>query len=471
MSAAMRVLGVGALVVVLTTGAYATADAYDVVPGLVTLAPVPPAPEPFATAPGAVAAVDPGGVLPALDADAPVPAAAAVTALLDALAADPRLGPSAGIVVADQLTGEILAQHDLATPHTPASTAKLVTAVAALSALGADQTVQTRVVRGGDGQIVLVGGGDMMLAAGAGDPAKVNGRAGLADLARQAARELTLAGTTTVTLAVDDTLFSGPALSPAWDPSHLTNGFTAPVTALAVDVAALRTDVDYPPRQSDPSLSAGSAFATALAAEGITVTGSPVRGTADAGALQLGAVESAPIGEVVDYFLESSDNVITEVVGRLVAIDAGLPGSFDGATDAVLARVHQLGVDTTGARLVDASGLADGSALPAQTLLGLLTLITDPKHTELRPVAVGMPIAGLRGTLSGRFSSSAARGLVRAKTGSLSGVTSLAGTVIDADGRQLLFVVVADQTPAGGQGAPRVAIDAFVESLAGCGCG
>jgi len=85
-------------------------------------------------------------------------------------------------------------------------------------------------------------------------------------------------------------------------------------------------------------------------------------------------------------------------------------------------------------------------------------------------VAAGLPIGGLRGTLSDRFGSSAASGLVRAKTGSLSGVTSLAGTLVDADGRQLLFVVLADQTPAGGQYAPRVAIDAFVQRLVGCGC-
>jgi len=181
-------------------------------------------------------------------------------------------------------------------------------------------------------------------------------------------------------------------------------------------------------------------------------------------------VRSAPMGELVDYFLDTSDNVITEVVGRLVAIDAGLPGSFDGATQAILARAQRLGVDTTGARLVDASGLGDGSALPARTLLGLLRLITDPRHPELRPIAVGLPIAGLRGTLSDRFVASPARGLVRAKTGSLVGVTSLAGTVVDADGRQLLFVLVADRTPGGGQGAPRVAIDRFVEKLVGCGC-
>ena len=470
MGNAARATGVGALVMLLGAGGYAAADAYDAVPGLITLAPVPAPPAPFPTAPGAALAPDLAAVLPALAPGAPVPAADQVAVLLSALVTDARLGPSVGALVVDQLTGDVLAAHDPDTARIPASTAKLATAVAALSTIGAEQTLATRVVRGAPGQIVLVGGGDMMLSAGAGDPAKVNGRAGLADLARATARELALAGTTTVALSVDDTLFAGPALSPTWDPSHLVNGFTAPVTALAVDIAAVRRDVEYPQRHPDPSLAAAREFAAALAVAGVTVTGEPSRSAAADDAPQLGSVQSATMGEIVEYFLATSDNVITEVVGRLVAIDAGLPGSFGGATQAVLSRANQLGVDTTGASLADTSGLGDGSKLSARTLLGLLRLITDPTHPELRQVGIGLPIAGLSGTLSDRYLTSPARGLVRAKTGSLSGVTALAGTVVAADGRQLLFVVVADQTPAGGQFAPRVAIDRFVGQLASCGC-
>ena len=469
MGRAARIVGVGVLVVALSAGGYAVADAYDVVPGVLTLAPVPAPPAPFPTAPGAATAPALAPVLPALAATAPVPSTAAVDALLNALVTDARMGTSVGAVVMDQLTGDVLAQRDPNVGRTPASTAKLATAVAALSSIGADRTFATRVVRGRTGQIVLVGGGDMMLAAGQGNPAVVNGRAGLADLAHATARELALEGTTTVTLGVDDTLFSGPALNPAWDPAFLRTGVSAPITALAVNIAGLK-DGFYPPRATDPSLAAAAQFVTALAADGVTVSGTPARTTAASGAVELASVQSASLGEIVGYFLSTSDNVITEVVARLVAIDAGLPGSFAGATQAVLAQARTLGVDTAGATLVDASGLGAGSALPPQTLLGLLRLATDPAHPELRQIAGALPIAGLRGTLSDRFVTSPARGYVRAKTGSLSHVTSLAGTVLDADGRQLLFVVLADQTPDGGQGGPRLAIDHFVAQLAGCGC-
>src|SRR5688500_16687810 len=92
MTTATRVVGIGALVLVLAGGAYATADAYDVVPGMVTLAEVPPDPLPFPTAPGAV---EPAATVPALtdlDPQAPVPATANVQALVDGLVADPRMG-------------------------------------------------------------------------------------------------------------------------------------------------------------------------------------------------------------------------------------------------------------------------------------------------------------------------------------------------------------------------------------------
>lgn len=469
MAGAGRTVGVTALVLVLAGGAYATADAYDVAPGVVTLAPEPAPPAPFPTAPGANAVLASATVLPELDPAAATPGAAPVQALVQGLVTDPRVGPSVGVVVADALTGDVLAGNAPEQPRTPASTAKLVTGVAAMSRFSPDRTFDTTVRQGPGDQVVLVGGGDMMLAAGAGDPTAVNGRAGLADLAAQVALQLRLVGRDTVTLGLDDSLFSGPALSPGWSASDVTNGFVAPVAPVAVDVAKI-TEGEYPPRRTDPAMHAATELAARLAEVGITVTGTPTRVREPATGDVLGVVSSAPVPEVTQYFLDTSDNTITEVVARMVALDLGLPGSFEGATQAVLRTASTLGVPTTGAALADASGLADGSALPPDLLLGLLRLVVDPAHPELREIGTGMPVGGLTGTLSDRFRSGAGAGLVRAKTGSLAGVTSLAGSVLDADGRLLLFVVMADQTGAVGQYQPRQAIDGFVTALAGCGC-
>jgi D-alanyl-D-alanine carboxypeptidase/D-alanyl-D-alanine-endopeptidase (penicillin-binding protein 4) len=457
----------GALVAVLLVGAvgYGAADAYDRVPGVLTLEPPPPSPSPFPTPP---AAVEPPELDVAATAatDAPLPDADALQAAVDAAVAHPWMGSSVGVVVADQLTGEVLATSSPDVVREPASTAKVLTAVAAVRALGADTTIETAVVQESGGRIVLVGAGDVMLAAGAGDPSATNGRAGLADLADQTARALGLAGVTEVSLGVDETLFSGPSVSPGWEPESLSLGFVAPVTAVQVNIAKTREE-PYPPRHADPTLHAAGVFADHLAERGITVT-TTERRTAPDGALRIAAVQSAPVRDVAEYVLATSDNTVSEALGRLVAVHQGLPGSFEGATRAVLAEVGRLGVDLSGATLADASGLAEGSLLSAQQLVDVLRAASlDP---GLRTVLVDLPIGGWEGTLVDRFLEAPGRGLVRAKTGSLPGTTSLAGSVVTVEGRDLLFAVVADATPPGGQLGPRRVIDALVQQVAGCAC-
>jgi len=457
-------------VLLLVAGAYVAADAYDVAPGVLTLAPVPTPPAPFPTAPGAVTPPDPGPVVAELDPAAPLPDAAAVDALAAALVANPRLGGSTAVRVVDVLTGEVIADLGGDLPQVPASTAKLLTGLAAMTALGAERTLPTTVVQAEPGRLVLVGGGDMMLAAGAGDPTATVGHAGLADLAQAVGRALALSGLTTVSLSVDDTLFTGPTLHPQWVPSDVAAGYVAPVTALGVDIAKTVPEDEYPPRFGDPSLQAGRALAALLAAQGVVVTGSVSRAAAPDGGVELARVESAPVGDIARYALRDSDNTIAEVLGRLVAVQRGLPASFEGATAAVLAEVAAQGLDTTGATLRDCSGLAATSALAPRLLTDALVLAADPDRPVLLPVLLDLPVGGWLGTLSDRFGTGAAQGLVRAKTGSLPGVTSLAGTVQTVDGRLLAFAVLADATPPGGQAAPRAAIDAMVEALAACGC-
>jgi D-alanyl-D-alanine carboxypeptidase/D-alanyl-D-alanine-endopeptidase (penicillin-binding protein 4) len=455
---------VGSLVAVLLVGSvgYSAADAYDVVPGLLTFDAAPPTPAPFPTAPGAAGAPAADTAIAQLDPEAPMPSPEVVGALAAALAADARMGTSVGIVVTDVLTGQVLADVDGSTPRNPASTTKVLTALAASSALGGERTLVTRVVQPEPGAVVLVGGGDMMLGAGAGNPDAVNGRAGLADLAAQTATALSAAGVTQVTLGLDDTLFAAPAWNPGWHDSHIS--YVAPTAALAVDVGKTQ-DAEYPRRYDDPAREAANVFATLLTSDGIAVTGL-ARTTAPSGATEIAAVESAPMREIVRYVVHHSENTVAEVLGRLVAIERGQPATFAGATSAVLAEVGAVsGFDTSGTVLADCSGLADGTRIPARLLVDLLVLASAPGSADLLPVAEDLPISGWQGTLFERFLDGVARGLVRAKTGSLPGVTSLAGTVLTVHGRLLAFAVLADATPPGGQEAPRAAIDGFVAQL------
>ncbi|GAB3163641.1 hypothetical protein GCM10027059_18260 [Myceligenerans halotolerans] len=455
----------GTVVVVLLglLGGYLAFDAFDVVPGMLTTAEPWPEAAPFPTAPGAVEAPPPETVFPVLPQSAPVPDAAAIESRVADLVGNERLGSRVGVVVTDAISGETLGAADADRLMTPASAQKILTGVAALSSPLADRTLATTVVRSED-IVTLVGGGDMMLAPGKGKPNEVNGHAGLADLADQVAGALEAGGTQRVRLAIDDTLFSGPAIAPAVPNANMA--YIGQAAPLGVNIG-LEGDTysSSGPWVADPAKRAGEVFAGRLRERGIEVT-NVARGTAPEGAEKIGEVRSAPVAEITEFFLHTSNNTMTEVVCRLVAVEAGEPGSNEAGTRAVTETVQDLGVDLDGADLKDCSGLGDGSRLSAKQLADVVGLTIDPAHSRLRDVAVGMPIGGLNGTLYDRFAGdNPARGLVRAKTGSLSKTRALAGTVVTADQRQLVFVVLADSIPDYAEGAVPI-YDDFVGSLA-----
>ena len=463
--------GAAVAAVVALFGGYLVADAYDVVPGMLTMAEPWPEPSPFPSAPGAVEGPAPAALLESLPQDAPVPDSVEMQRLVTGLAKDKRLGSRVGVVVADGLSGDVLGSSSPDKLMTPASTQKLFTGVAALSSGLASSTLDTKAVLVDDNTVVLVGGGDMMLSAGKGDPDVVNGRAGLADLAQQVAAKVKVDGTTEVRVALDDTLFTGDDIAPTVASPDIAAGYVAPVSSVGINVGLLSDGYgDNGPRASDPGKYAAEVFSAALEKEGLETAGAVIDESAPDDARVLGQVSSAPLAEVVGFAMQYSDNTITEVLGRLVAVDAGLPGSNDGATQAVIARATKLGVDMTGARLRDCSGLADGSYLSSQQLVDLLGKMVDPAHPKLRSEAVGMPIAGLSGTLDsshGRFTgTNTARGVARAKTGSLPKVRALSGMVVTADDRLLVFTVLADAIPADKTVGATWIYDSFVGDLA-----
>jgi D-alanyl-D-alanine carboxypeptidase/D-alanyl-D-alanine-endopeptidase (penicillin-binding protein 4) len=462
--------GAAVAAVVALFGGYLVADAYDVVPGMLTTADAWPDPNPFPTAPGAVDGPAPVALLEDLSDEAPVPDSVEIQRLVSDLAGDKRLGSRVGVVVADGKSGEVLGSSSPDKLMTPASTQKLFTGVAALSSI-ASTTLETKAVLVDDNTVVLVGGGDMLLSAGKGDPNRVNGRAGLADLAQQVASKIKVTGTTEVRVALDDTLFTGDDIAPTVASPDIAAGYIAPVSSVGINAGLLSDGYsDNGPRASAPGKYAAEAFAAALEDQGLETAGAVVDENAPDDARVLGQVSSAPLAEIVEFAMQYSDNTITEVLGRLVAVDAGLPGSNDGATQAVIASAKRLGVDMTGARLRDCSGLGDGSYLSSQQLVDLLGVMIDPANPELRSEAVGMPIAGLSGTLDsglGRFTgTNAARGLARAKTGSLPRVRALAGTVVTADERLLVFSILADSIPADKSVGATWIYDDFVGDLA-----
>ncbi len=172
---------------------------------------------------------------------------------------------------------------------------------------------------------------------------------------------------------------------------------------------------------------------------------------------------------LVERMLTNSDNDLAEALARHTALATGERADFAGASAAVEARLKQLGVPLAGVDVRDGSGLDRTGRLTADALTGLLVRAADPDRPELRPALTGLPVAGFTGTLTGRYADGGgAAGLVRAKTGTLYGVNTLAGTVVTRDGRTLAFAFLASGTT--DAGAAQAALDRLATSLADCGC-
>jgi serine-type D-Ala-D-Ala carboxypeptidase/endopeptidase (penicillin-binding protein 4) len=400
-------------------------------------------------------------VLASLSADAPAPDPDVLAGQLAPLLGSAALGAGVSAEVVDVASGDVLIGMDADDPATPASTAKLLTAAAALTTLDPTDTVKTTVVAGATpGEVVLVGGGDPTLSRTA--PSQTYpGAPTVADLATQIVAALP-AGTPVTRVVVDSSLYTGDLTAEGWGPADAPSAYAAPVTATAVDGA--RVAPGSTARSGQPGLDAGSALADALGATGATV----VLGKAPEGAKTLATVESAPIVRLVEQALSMSDNVLAEALARQVALARDLPASFEGGAQAVTAALADAGVDVGGVTLFDGSGLSLQDQVPARVLTAVVAGAADGSLDGASALLSGLPVAGYDGTLFDRGDAETAPGTVRAKTGTLLGVHALAGTVVTLDGRLLAFAVVADGSS--NEAAAEAALDDVAAVLAGCGC-
>ncbi|MEE1763483.1 D-alanyl-D-alanine carboxypeptidase/D-alanyl-D-alanine endopeptidase [Streptomyces sp. SP18BB07] len=415
------------------------------------------APKPAPSAPSVLAGL--GGASGAGSA----PDSAALSALLDPILNSAVLGPRRAASVVDVETGEQLYARNADEALTPASTTKIATAAAALSAVGPDHRIETRTVLKPDSaEVVLVGGGDPTVTA----HEDTDGYASLRTLADDTAAAVEKRHLNEITLTYDTSLYEGPE-------QHTigVNGNLALVVPLMVDEARLDGSFSgSADRDPDPAKDATAAFADLLEDRGVKVRigGST---TAPKNAKELAAVSSPPLSTLVERMLTHSDNDIAEALARQVALATGEQPSFEGGAEAIKKELKKLEVPLEGVEFADGSGLSRGNALTPALLTALLAESAAPDHPELRPVLTGLPVAGFTGTLRGRYPSDATgTGIVRAKTGTLSNVNTLAGTVVDADGRLLAFAFLATETPLENTDPAKNLLTDATSTLATCGC-
>ncbi|MCW2681854.1 MAG: dacB [Frankiales bacterium] len=425
---------------------------------------------------GATAPAVREALLPEVRDDAPAPTAAGLQAAITLTLADPAINGRLAVSVVDAHSGEPVLERGADALLVPASTAKIATAVAALTALPQDLRLTTRVVAGAaPGEVVLVGGGDPTLA-GVKAPLSYPAPARLTDLATRTRAAL---GAQVVSrVLVDESLYSGARLGPGWKDSYVTEGAVAPVGPVMVDGGRVRPDRVR--RHLEPALAAGQQLA-ALLQPGAEVQ--VARGAAPVGATELGAVTSQPVPQLVERMLAHSDNDLAEALARHVALSQGQPASFAGGAAAVQqvlgSFLDEVGVGRQAVALVDGSGLSRDDRLEPAALTRLLARVASDDGSapveQLSPVLTGLPVAGFSGTLSERYRKAATgarlgAGIVRAKTGTLNGVSALAGLVRTADGRLLAFDLTADGVPLGANRQAEAALDRLAAALAGCGC-
>jgi D-alanyl-D-alanine carboxypeptidase/D-alanyl-D-alanine-endopeptidase (penicillin-binding protein 4) len=419
----------------------------------------------------AVVAAAPPVLAPA-KAEGVTPTAAGVQRVLAPLLADPSMGRHRGAFVYDVSRDRPVFSSGAAQPFVPASTLKLLTTASALAALGPHHRFATRTVRAGRNSIVLVGGGDPLLTAKRPDGASTfPARATLQDLATRTAQALRAEGVRSVSLGYDAGLFSGPAVNPRWLPLYVGEGIAAPTTALWVDEGRVVRGLAR--RSPSPALAAATVFARQLRAAGLTVA-VPGPAKAPAGAPSLAQVLSAPLGQLVEHVNLTSDNDGAEVLLRHVGLATGNGGSITAGLKGMRSTLTGLGLDLGAARLEDGSGLSRTNQVPLQVLGGVVRIAAAGDKPQLRHLLTGLPVAGFNGSLAERFAApgtAAGTGFVRAKTGTLTGIHSLAGLVRDRTGTVLAFAVATDSSPTAKTLTTRATLDRIAAALAGCGCG
>lgn len=357
--------------------------------------------------------------------------------------------------------GTVLAEHSANTPLIPASTMKLLTGLLVTETLPSSQRFATRVLNPQPGTLVLVGGGDPYLvsepvAAGYPRPAS------LTELAQATAAALKTEGQTSVQLGFDASLFVGPDWEPTWE-----KVFETDVTR----VVALTTDGGVDPtsktRTATPAQAAAARFAALLSNEGITVTG-PVTPASGSGR-ELAKVESLPVHTLVQEALQRSDNTATEVLLRHAAIKAGREASFAGGAETLRHYLTSNKIWDTGAIVHDGSGISRTNRVTSAMLSKAVSLVLS--RDNYRGLLDSFPVAGVTGTLHNRFehpTTAAGRGWVRAKTGSLRDVSSLAGYARTADDESVIVVFMANGVTS--LPAARLWMDRAASVVAGCGC-
>jgi D-alanyl-D-alanine carboxypeptidase/D-alanyl-D-alanine-endopeptidase (penicillin-binding protein 4) len=393
------------------------------------------------------------------------------TCSLDSLASAPGLIKLYGSVV-NTSTGQSVYANGDTTGVRPAGVLKILTAAAAISALGPTYQITTTVYQASTpGTIVLVGQGDPTLSR---VPAGQSIYAGAPTLA-------TLASKTLAAYQANPANFGVPIQnlildSTYWDPndnwdssvptSERGSGQLSEITALQVDGDRANPHLEVSPRSNDPVTAAGNAFVTALGLNPSDVT--VTEAANPSGSTLLASVQSQPVSTLVRQMLQLNDNTLAETLTRVISVKESLGGSSSSIQSAITTALQKFGLDTSDLTIEDGSGSSDESQVPPLFMSKFMSLVSQ-KSDGLQFVAAGLALSGKSGELANRFKGSNAivAGKISGKAGALSNAYTLTGYLTAADGTGESFAFFAEGDGITSAASP--ALDSLAAAVYTCG--
>jgi D-alanyl-D-alanine carboxypeptidase/D-alanyl-D-alanine-endopeptidase (penicillin-binding protein 4) len=284
-------------------------------------------------------------------------------------------------------------------------------------------------------------------------------------------------------IVLDDSFFKGKTWNPNWYAYSRNVGDISPITGLMADAGRVNpdlTDKAYSgARVTDPTAQAGRLFKSLLGAA--AKDAKLVKGLTPSTATVLASKESQPIENWIRHAMRISDNTETEVIARHTALALRLKNDYTSVQGVGRRLFASLGVDSKKLIMKDASGLAANNRVTPKLLVALMTAAAKP-DSDIAMLLELMATSGDGGTLGGRFLNynSATKhydlvipnGSIRAKTGYIGSVYSLAGLVTTPDAHQIAFAIFARSDKAKGKFVgvgTKTAIDDVVEKLYLCG--
>jgi D-alanyl-D-alanine carboxypeptidase/D-alanyl-D-alanine-endopeptidase (penicillin-binding protein 4) len=383
-------------------------------------------------------------------------------------AANPSLGTLQAVVLNSE-TGEVLFDRDANTPASTASVMKSLTVAAALESVGPNYQVMTKVFvdPANTSKLSLVGGGDITLSKTAtGTESIYRGAPKISSLVAQVRAWATNNGITQINeINLDSTFFQGSGWESSWQRSSQVDGWISEVTALQLDGDRTIPNVLTSPKTGRPVLSAGEQFKLELGdlAANATLT----QGSTPSGFVEIAMVQSQPMSQWISNILLTSENLQSEALGKIAAIDAGLNGTYESLDEAYKTILEPTELDFSGVSIRDASGLSYLNSVTPRFMAEFMRVV-DAEYGQLGVLKTSLPVAGETGSLASRYKGDLAdaKGNIFAKTGYLEGVHTLNGIITAEDGTSLTFTIYALDDVGSDV---RLAIDTLATAFYRCG--